>query len=66
MSAPCWKCTATAASSKDRTDTRETIKLPDEKYGALFVFRVFDNISYALIMNVTDTVQVGDVARSPE
>lgn len=51
---------------KDRTDTKEMIKLPDEKYGALFVFRVFDNISYALIMDVTDTVQVGDVARSPE
>jgi len=51
---------------KDRTDTKEMIKLPDEKYGALFVFRVFDNISYALIMHVNDTVQVGDVAKSPE
>lgn len=51
---------------KDRTDTKDTIKLPDEKYGALFVFRVFDNISYALIMQVNDTVQVGDVAKSPE
>lgn len=51
---------------KDRTDTREMIKLPDEKYGALFVFRVFDNISYALIMQVTDTVRVGDVVKSPE
>ncbi len=51
---------------KDRTDTRDMIKLPDEKYGSLFVFRVFDNISYALIMQVTDTVQVGDIARSPD
>jgi len=51
---------------KDRTDTKEMIKLPDEKYGALFVFRVFENISYALVMQVTDSVQVGDVAKSPE
>lgn len=51
---------------KDRTDTKDMIKLPDEKYGTLFVFRVFDKVSYALIMQVTDTVQVGDVAKSPE
>ncbi|TCS32565.1 LysM domain-containing protein [Paucimonas lemoignei] len=51
---------------KDRTDSRSAIKLPDEKYGALFVFRVFDNISYALIMQVTDTVQIGDFAKSPQ
>lgn len=50
----------------DRTDGRRKIKLPDEKYGTLFVFRVFKKMSYALIMEVTDSVQVGDIARSPE
>jgi hypothetical protein len=50
----------------DRTDGKKVIKLPDEKYGDLFVFRVFNNLSYALIMQVSDVVQVGDVARSPE
>lgn len=45
---------------------RETIKLPDERYGNLFIFRVFNNISYGLVMQVTDTVQVGDIASSPE
>lgn len=44
----------------------EKIKLPDEQYGTLFVFRVFKNVSYALIMQVTEPVQVGDVAKSPE
>ena len=44
----------------------EPIKLPDERYGTLFMFRVFGHVSYGLIMQVTDTVQVGDVARSPE
>jgi nucleoid-associated protein YgaU len=49
----------------DRTDGGKAVKLPDEEYGSLFVFRVFNNISYALIMQVTDVVQVGDVAKSP-
>jgi hypothetical protein len=42
------------------------IKLPDEQYGSLFIFRVFKNVSYGLIMQVTEPVQVGDVALSPE
>lgn len=52
----------------DRTEGngRGLIKLPDEAYGNLLVFRVFDNISYGLVMQVTDTVQVADVAKSPE
>lgn len=42
------------------------IKLPDQKYGDLFVFRVFNNVAYGLIMQVTDTVKIGDVVKSPE
>jgi hypothetical protein len=45
---------------------RSTIQLPDEQYGTLFVFRVFRNVSYGLIMQVTAPAQVGDVAKSPE
>lgn len=44
----------------------QLVKLPDERYGAVFVFRTFNNVSYALVMQVTDPVRVGDVARSPE
>ena len=44
----------------------EQIKLPDEQYGTLFIFRVFKNISYGLIMQVTEPVEIGDVAKSPE
>lgn len=52
---------------QDKTDSdKAVIKLPDEQYGNLFVFRVFNNISYGLIMEVRDTVQIGDIARSPE
>jgi hypothetical protein len=45
---------------------KATIRLPDEQYGALFIFRVFRNVSYGLIMQVTAPAQVGDVAQSPE
>jgi len=50
----------------DRTDNKKPVKLPDEQYGTLFIFRTFDNISYGLIMHVSDAVHVGDVAKSPE
>lgn len=42
------------------------IKLPDEQVGTLFIFRVFKHVSYGLIMQVTQPVEVGDVAKSPE
>ena len=50
----------------DRTDaTRPTIKLPDERHGMLFVFRVFDRMSYALILSVKDPVKAGDRFTQP-
>lgn len=45
---------------------KETVKLPDIRYGHLFVFRVFDDISYGLVMQVSDRVKIGDIAKSPE
>ena len=42
------------------------LKLPDEQYGNLFIFRVFKHISYGLVMQVTKPVRTGDVAKSPE
>jgi hypothetical protein len=50
----------------DLTDGKKPIKLPDTQYGSLFIFRVFNNISYGLVMQVTEAVQIGDFARSPE
>lgn len=40
-------------------------KLPDSRNGLVFVFRVFDRVSYALIMNATNPVIVGDTVRTP-
>ena len=44
---------------------RTNYKLPDARNGLVFVFRVFDRISYALIMNATHPVVVGDTLRTP-
>ncbi len=50
----------------DRTDPgRPTIKLPDERHGMLFVFRVFDRMSYALILSVKEPVRPGDRFTKP-
>jgi LysM repeat protein len=50
----------------DKTDpSRPTIKLPDERHGLLFVFRVFDRMSYALILSVKDPVKPGDRFTQP-
>ncbi len=42
-----------------------TIKLPDERAGLAFVFRVFNRVSYALIMNVTKPISPLDVVQTP-
>jgi hypothetical protein len=50
----------------DKTDSsRPLMKLPDERHGMLFVFRVFDRMSYALILSVKDPVKAGDRFTQP-
>jgi hypothetical protein len=41
------------------------IKLPDERLGLLFVFRVFDRVSYALVLAANDPVRRGDRFTQP-
>ncbi|MGH8704965.1 MAG: LysM peptidoglycan-binding domain-containing protein [Burkholderiales bacterium] len=45
--------------------TVETVKLPDERYGVAFVFRVFERVSYALVMHITRPVRPLDVVQNP-
>ena len=41
------------------------IQLPDERAGLSFVFRVFERVSYALVMNITRPVSPLDVVQTP-
>ncbi|HSS28771.1 MAG TPA: LysM peptidoglycan-binding domain-containing protein, partial [Usitatibacter sp.] len=41
------------------------IKLPDERNGLVFVFRVFEKMSYALVMKANKPIYVGDIVRTP-
>jgi hypothetical protein len=50
----------------DRTDpNKPMLRLPDERHGLLFVFRVFDRMSYALILSVKEPVKIGDAFTQP-
>ncbi len=45
----------------DKTDpARPALKLPDERNGLLMVFRTFEKLSYALVLDITDGVKIGD------
>jgi LysM repeat protein len=41
------------------------VQLPNERNGLIFVFRVFDKVSYALVMQSQRQVSVGDAATRP-
>jgi hypothetical protein len=43
----------------------ETVKLPDEPTGLLFVFRTFDRVAYALVVKSERPLHVGDDVRNP-
>ena len=58
-----WRAGAPAT---DRTGPRpQPVQLPDERSGLLFVFRVFDRVSYALILSALDPVRAGDRITQP-
>ena len=54
---------AEAYRSKDSSGSGLT--LPNERYGLAFVFRVFDRVSYALVMNISRSVKTLDVVQNP-
>jgi hypothetical protein len=49
--------------TKDRLARKVT--LPDEKMGIVMVFRTFENVSYALVMEAARPVRVGNAVRNP-
>ncbi|MGB7541445.1 MAG: LysM peptidoglycan-binding domain-containing protein [Burkholderiales bacterium] len=46
-------------------DSAPTIKLPDERYGLIFIFRTFNAVSYALVMESSRPIQPGDIVQTP-
>lgn len=50
----------------DSTDpNRAAMKLPDERNGILMVFKAYERVSYALILEATDAVRPGDRLTNP-
>ena len=43
----------------------DNVALPAEKTGSLVIFRVFDKVSYGLIMESTRPIYMNDIAKSP-
>jgi len=48
--------------SRDRSPP---IQLPAERYGLAFIFRTFNSVSYAIVMESTRPVQGGDLVQNP-
>lgn len=47
------------------TDPQERVRLPNERYGVVFVFKVYERLSYALVMNTKRSVKVNDFVLTP-
>lgn len=43
----------------------ENVRLPDRPAGTMMVFRIFDRMSYALVMEATSEIRVMDSVRNP-
>lgn len=44
---------------------KELYRLPEERYGLLFVFRTFERMAYALVMDSSRPVVPNDIVRTP-
>jgi len=49
----------------DDDNRRVSIPIPEERYALAFIFRVFDRVAYALVVETSKPVIVGDAAKNP-
>lgn len=49
----------------DESGRRVLTPVPEERYALAFIFRVFDRVAYALVVESSKSVMVGDSARNP-
>lgn len=50
---------------RPKYDSVASYQLPNSRNGMLFVFRVFDQVSYALVMSAGRAIALGDMVRTP-
>jgi hypothetical protein len=53
------------AARKARNSVGQKIRLPEERVGLVMVFKAFDRMSYALVMETSHEIRQGDLARNP-
>lgn len=46
-------------------ESDQRVTLPDERSGLIMVFRAFERVSYALVMNATRAMHIDDAVRNP-
>jgi LysM domain len=44
---------------------KKNVKLPDERAGTVLVFKTYERMSYALIMDASHPISIGDYVRNP-
>ena len=49
-----------------KEDQDQTLKLPNEDSGVAMVFRIFDRVSYAFILDASRPIRIGDIVRNPQ
>jgi hypothetical protein len=54
-----------SARAQDAPSNGGAIRLPDERNGLVFVFRVFEKMSYAMVVKATKPIYVGDIVQTP-
>lgn len=51
--------------SSTATSFAKKVQLPEERIGTLLIFKVYERVSYALILGATDSVFKGDYVHNP-